>query len=155
MSLAFGTQPAWTFLLRTPEAVEEGVRSALKRQLQAAYFVARGGRYLAGGDVTGTKKRRVTPDLVLGDDQAVGDVKYMTTNGEVSRPHLYQATTFATAYGATRATVVGFGGQHANEHVQVGVVEVQGFSWDTTEMDPENAAVRLAREIKVWLGLAK
>ena len=79
----------------------------------------------------------------------------MMTNGEVSRPHLYQATTFATAYGTTRATVIGFGTQHVNEHVQVGVVNVQGFSWDTAEMDPENAAVRLALEIKSWLGLAK
>jgi hypothetical protein len=151
ISLASGAQPAWTFLFRTPEAVEEGVRSALKRQLQPAFKVERGGRYLASGDVTGTKKCRLTPDLVLGEDQAIGDVKYMTTNGEVSRPHLYQATTFATGYGATRASVVGFDGQHANEHVQVGVVKVQGFCWDTTETDPEVAAARLAYEIKSWL----
>jgi hypothetical protein len=118
-----------------------------------ALKVQRGGKELIGGDLRGTKKRRVTPDLVFADDQAVGDVKYMTTNGEVSRPHLYQATTFAAAYGATRSTVVGFGGQHVNEHVQVGDVKVHGFSWDTTETDPVNAAMRLALEIKSWLAV--
>jgi len=60
-SLAFGTRPAWAFLFRTPEAVEEGVRSALKRQLQAAYKVQRGGKEFIGSDLRGTQDRSRHP----------------------------------------------------------------------------------------------
>jgi 5-methylcytosine-specific restriction enzyme subunit McrC len=147
-----GARPARTFLLRTPDAVEDGIRSVLKGHLPPHVVVKRGGKDLAARDHSGPKKRRVTPDIVFYDDLAIADVKYMITNGDVSTPHLYQATTFATAYKARLAAVIGFGYRAKQATVQVGDVTVRGFVWDTAvDGEPEAAASKLALDVLEWL----
>jgi 5-methylcytosine-specific restriction enzyme subunit McrC len=145
---ARGTQPAWTFLFRTPEAVEEGVRNALRRRLEPDWKVRKYGMRLGG-----TRNRSLSPDLVIGDGVAIGDVKYrVTASGDIDRSHLNQVTTFATGYGTGRAMLLAFGTPSRGEIVHVGPVQVHGFNWDTSETDPTRASAKLAQEISLWLG---
>lgn len=145
---AHGEQPAWTFLFRTPEAVEEGVRNALRRHLEPDWKVRKYGMRLGG-----TRNRSLSPDLVIGDGVAIGDVKYrITTSGDIDRSHLNQVTTFATGYGTERAILLAFGTPSRGEVVHVGPVQVHGFNWDTSETDPARSSAKLAEEISVWLG---
>lgn len=141
-----GRQSVWTFLFRTPDAVEEGIRDALTRHLDSTWKVAKRGKRLVG-----SHKRTLQPDLVFGDEVAVGDVKYRVTNGEISRSHLNQATTFATGYNAMQAVVVGFGSVPVGEQVQVGNIRVDGMNWDISQHDPKVAAAALATQINCWL----
>ncbi len=151
IEVSHGSRVAQTFLLRTPDAVEEGVRCALNLHLPQHLAVKRGGKELVAGDASGSKKRRLTPDIVFGADRGVGDVKYMITNGDVSTTHLYQVTTFATAYGAKWAAVIGFGEESVDATVQVGDVRVRGFRWRVSEPNPEAAASQLAWDVSDWL----
>ncbi|MFC7673280.1 McrC family protein [Mycolicibacterium sp. GCM10028919] len=138
----------WTFLFRTPEAIETGVRSCLSHRVGVA--VAKRGRELAGD-----RKRRLNPDLVFGSGFAVGDVKYkLTIDGSIRRSDLNQVTTFATGYNANHAVVVGFGPSATGEQVQVGDVDVRGFNWDVNETNPVDAADRLAESLVEWLAVA-
>lgn len=151
IDIGFGSQAAQTFLLRTPDAVEEGVRCALREALPPRLAVKRGGKQLVAKNLKGGKKRGVTPDLVFGEDEAVGDVKYMITNGDVSTAHMYQVTTFATAYGVKKSAVIGFGVDSGGATVQVGEILVRGFSWRTSAPDPRNSASELGSEVAKWL----
>ncbi|MBU3750673.1 MAG: hypothetical protein FGM52_09505, partial [Mycobacterium sp.] len=151
IEVSHGGRIAQTFLLRTPDAVEEGIRCALNEHLPKEHAVKRGGKELIAGDSSGAKKRRVTPDIIFGRDLAVGDVKYVITNGDVSTAHLYQVTTFATAYEAEKAALIGFGPGSVDARIEVGNVSVRGFSWKTTEADPRTAAAKLGFEVASWL----
>jgi 5-methylcytosine-specific restriction endonuclease McrBC regulatory subunit McrC len=142
-----GPMSMWTFLYRTPEPVEDGVRASLRRHLTPTWEVAKKGMRLAG-----SKHRLLQPDLVFGDHIAVGDVKYKTTtDGEISRSNLNQITTFATGYGSTKAVVVAFGDVPVGEYVQVGDVHVSGINWNTSAADPRQAGAELAVRISSWL----
>lgn len=135
----------WTFLLRTPEAIETGVRSCLSSRIGIP--IAKRGREL-GGD----RKRRLNPDLVFGNGFAVGDVKYkVTSDGSIARSDLNQVTTFATGYDAAHAVVVGFSHEVIGERVQVGQVDVRALNWDVDQTNPADAADRLAEQLLEWL----
>ena len=64
-----GGLSARTFLIRTPEAVEEGLRQILVRQLPGIDVVKRG-RQLPPTSLT------LTPDLLFDQGRAVADIKY-------------------------------------------------------------------------------
>jgi hypothetical protein len=105
LSMEEGGKSTWTFLFRTPEAVEEGLRDSLRTHLEPAWKVQKTGKILLGD-----RNRSLNPDLVFGDNDAVGDVKYrLTADGEIKRGDLNQVTTFATGYHAKKATVIAFG----------------------------------------------
>jgi hypothetical protein len=146
MFLQQGAASLWTFLYRTPEPVEEGIRATLRRHLGHTWHITKKGKKLLG-----SKGRLLQPDLVFGDDFAVGDVKYQVTGGEISRPNLNQVTTFATGYGVRKAVVVAFGHIPLGEYVQVGDVAVSGINWDTSVNDPTQSGVDLARRVASWL----
>jgi hypothetical protein len=147
IGLREGPAALWTFLYRTPESIEEGVRACLKRHLSPTWEVAKKGKRLVG-----SRNRLLQPDLVFGIEAAVGDVKYhLTTDGGISRPHLNQITTFATGYGAKKGVVIAFGDLPTGEFAHVGEVHVAGMNWDTSDADPEHAGVELAARIGSWL----
>lgn len=147
VSMHQGAGATWTFLCRTPEAVEVGLRTALSERLSPRWPITKKGMELAGG-----RKRTLNPDLVFGHSRAIGDVKYkLSPDGGIRRADLNQVTTFATGYGVTKATVVAFGGHEVGEYVQVGGVAVNGFCWNTREPDPDRAADRLAENVERWL----
>jgi 5-methylcytosine-specific restriction endonuclease McrBC regulatory subunit McrC len=147
LSLEEGGKSTWTFLFRTPEAVEEGLRNALRTHLEPAWKVQKTAKILLGD-----RNRSLNPDLVFGRNEAVGDVKYrLTVDGEIKRGELNQVTTFATGYHAKKATVIAFGPCEAGEEVHVGPVQVNGFNWNSDGATPEQAARRLAERVESWL----
>lgn len=145
LSMRHNSMSAWTFLFRTPDAIEEGVRSILSDRLGVRIVRS---RKSLGGD----RNRTINPDLVFGNLPVVGDVKYkVTMDGSIGRSDLYQAATFATGYGVGQAVVVGFGSQAVGERVRVGGADIRGFNWDVGQLDPEVSADLLANELAEWL----
>ena len=69
-----GGHYARTFLIRTPEMVEEGIRRVLQRRLGHRWRIEKKGRQLIGSSLT------FNPDLVVDDGFAVADVKYKWTD---------------------------------------------------------------------------
>lgn len=98
---AAGTAPAWTFLIRTPELIEDAVRGILRRGLHDIVEVKKSGLQLMPSKLT------LNPDLLFGD-AAIGDVKYTLLGPDWNRSYLYQAVTFATGFRLPRAGVFGF-----------------------------------------------
>jgi 5-methylcytosine-specific restriction endonuclease McrBC regulatory subunit McrC len=147
LSMEEGGKSTWTFLFRTPEAVEEGLRNSLRTHLEPAWKVQKTGKILLGD-----RNSSLNPDLVFGDNDAVGDVKYrLTADGEIKRGDLNQVTPFATGYHAKKATVIAFGPCETGEEVHVGSVQVNGFNWNSDQATPEQAATRLAESVGSWL----
>jgi hypothetical protein len=146
LSMEQGNTSTWTFLFRTPEAVEAGVRDSLRKYLEPAWKVRKASKSLRGD-----RNRSLNPDLVFGDDDAVGDVKYrLARDGEITRGALNQIITFATGYDATKAIVIAFGPPETGEEVFVGPVHVNGLNWNF-EATPEQAAAGLADRVLSWL----
>lgn len=142
-----GAHPMWTFLCRTPDAVEAGVRSILSHRLGTHWAIDKQGKTLAGD-----KCRRLNPDLVFGNTFAVGDVKYKrSSDGTIARSDLNQITTFATGYGVTAGVVIAFGKDEVGENVHVGPVRINGFNWNIDDPTPDRAADRIARHLQGWL----
>lgn len=142
-----GSRSTWTFLFRTPEPVEEGVRRVL-----GAHLAPRWGVRKSSLPLRGNRNRSLNPDLVFGNGGAVGDVKYRRAgDGEIKRDELNQVVTFATGYAATRAAIIAFGACETGEQVRVGTVAVNAFYWNPDTATPEEAASALAEKVSGWL----
>jgi 5-methylcytosine-specific restriction enzyme subunit McrC len=112
--LEVGEDRAWTFLLRTPEMVELGLRRVLARELAPAWKVEKRGLRLSSSTLT------LNPDLVFEDGAAVGDVKYKLATREWRRGDLYQAVAFATGFRAASSLVVDFAREPDNNKSKKG-----------------------------------
>ena len=141
-----GAGPAWTFLFRTPEPVEEGIRQILKQRLGPAWNVRKKGRALAGAS-----PRTLNPDLVFGEDDAIGDVKYRLSTGAIQTSHLYQVTSFAAGYRTPHGLLIEFGDDQTGDHVEVGSIRVRAVNWNTGVNDPSAAADQLCQQVEEWL----
>jgi 5-methylcytosine-specific restriction enzyme subunit McrC len=146
-ALAEGPEPAWTFLIRTPEMVEAGVRQILADGLHD-HSVTKQGLQLAGSTKT------LNPDLVFDGGTAVGDVKYKITGTDWNTADLYQTVAFATGYRASKAVVISFsphGGKLPT--LQVGDVEVSHIPWQAdSTLTPSDSATLLIEDLTAWLG---
>jgi len=147
-SIEHGSQDAWTFLIRTPEMVEDGVRNVLRRRLGPQWTVQKRGRQLVGSTMT------LNPDLVFGDGLAVADVKYKWFGEEWARTDLYQVVAFATGFHTVSAALIGF--RHLVtvpvKRVRVGPIELSELAWEANEeVSPSHAADRLASGVSQWL----
>jgi hypothetical protein len=151
--LEHGKEIVWTFLIRTPELVEAGVRNELRERLGERWDIRKETIPLVGS------KMSVAPDLLIGDGDAVGDVKYKRTTAKWRRADLYEVTAFAAAAGASRAAIVGFQGVADPElptTVGIGDTEVRFFAWHAREdVTPVDAAASLAEELDDWLSVAE
>jgi 5-methylcytosine-specific restriction enzyme subunit McrC len=96
-----GRDATWTFLIRTPDLVEAGLRTIM-RSVIVAHDVRKEGRVPVGSPMS------FNPDLVIGHGTAVGDVKYKLSKGDWPRGDLYQLVTFAEAFGTDRGILVRF-----------------------------------------------
>jgi 5-methylcytosine-specific restriction enzyme subunit McrC len=146
-TLEHGGQSAWTFLIRTPEMVEEGIRNALAARLPHRSIRA------ASISLSGTH-RTANPDILVDEGLAVADVKYKLWDGDWNRPDLYQAVAFAAAVRTPHAAIVGFSGTATSPipAVQWGDVEVRALNWDAdAAATPEQAADDLAERAEEWL----
>lgn len=141
-----GSRMSWTFLCRTPESVEEGVRNCLAQRLGSRWSITKRGLSLAG-----TFKRVLHPDLVFGNVEAVGDVKYkVSVDGSITRSDLNQVITFAAGHCVSKAGVLSFGNRVIGERVAVGSIDVSGFNW-SLESSPPDSANQLEVQVRGWL----
>lgn len=144
-----GEERAWSFLIRTPEVVEEGVRSVLNEHWRgSADSVRKASVRLPPTTLT------LTPDLVFAPSGLVGDVKYRVGDGKWHRPHLYQATTFATALGSRAALVIAFATSHQEPapRLYVGPVALSSIYWDARPgTPPAEAGLSLAEKVHSWV----
>lgn len=145
-TIAAGSSPAWTFLIRTPELIEAAIRSILRRALSDLTGVEKSGRQLKPSRLT------LNPNLVFGS-LAVADVKYSMLSSDWNRTHLYQAVAFATGYQVQRAGVFGFTSTGSTPpELQVGRVHLRAFTWHANEqVAPEVAETKLVNETRTWI----
>jgi len=143
-----GPDVAWTFLIRTPELIEEGVRQVLRRELIGRREVVKQGRQIPGSTLT------FNPDLLFDGGVATGDVKYKWLGREWKRNDLYQAIAFAVAFETDLAALGGFRSTPLPEPrlLRIGDIEVREFEWiANSDIPPEEAGKMLASSIDSWL----
>lgn len=146
--LATGPNVAWSFLIRTPEMVERGLRAILEDRLGPAR-VGKGKLPLPGSTLT------FNPDLVFDHGRAIGDVKYKLSRGEWDRADLYEVIAFAEAYHATRALILRFREPAVATipDLVVGAKTVREVTWIADpSIQPVDAANAVVDEVVDWLG---
>ena len=146
--LEAGENVAWTFLLRTPEPVEDGIRKILSDRLGHPWTVEKRGRQAVGSKMT------FNPDLVFSGGLATGDVKYSVTSKDWRRSDLYQAIAFATIYETNEAAIIGFtlSGGVAPPPIDVGQMTIRHIDWAAgSAVPPDQAAAKLTDDIATWL----
>jgi 5-methylcytosine-specific restriction enzyme subunit McrC len=142
-SVAGGLASAWTFLIRTPELVETGLRQALIDGMPDVR-IRKVSAPLAGTSM------RVNPDLVFGDGRAVGDVKYKRTDAEWNRPDLYEVVAFAAAFRVSDAVLLYFSEVGIEPRgVGVGDIQVSSIAWNCS-LTPDVAEGALCRAVREW-----
>lgn len=139
-TISHGQEPSTTFLIRTPEMVEAGLRALLQNALPHRKIEKRGVQ-LEGATMT------LNPDLVLDSGQVVGDVKYKLLARDWPRPDLYQLVAFVTGFRARRGVLVHFTTERedALPSLRVGDVGLDAVSWlARDEIEPNDALSGLA-----------
>ncbi|MDT0184323.1 hypothetical protein Q9S36_29425 [Microbacterium sp. ARD31] len=141
-----GGEVAWAFLIRTPEAIEAGIRRVLQDALAPAFTVEKRGMALMPSTKT------LNPDLVF-NGLAIGDVKYKVQGADWDTGDLYQAVAFATGFRMKRAAILTFSkGQNAHAPLQVGDVLLSNFCWPADpSLGSQEAATRLVTDVRGWL----
>ena len=136
------------FLVRTPEIIEDGLRSILAAAI-SEFSISK--RKLLLGD----SGLSINPDLVFCGDLAVGDVKYRSLNNSWSRADFNQIVTFATGFCCRHAAIVGFddeGPETLPRPVTIGQVSVRAFGWLTASHSiPVGSQSRLVEQVRSWL----
>jgi 5-methylcytosine-specific restriction enzyme subunit McrC len=146
-ALHAGPNSAWTFLFRTPDLIEEGIRQVLQRALPD-WVVGKKGRMMRPSSL------RLTPDLVVNDGFAIADIKYKLADAHWDRNDLYQAVAFAAGFRTLKAAVIGFTkvGHVTLPEVQVGDIAVSPLMWKAhPDLVPEDAATDLIAQMTSWL----
>lgn len=149
-SPALGGELAWTFLIRTPTAIEEGLRQVLAEGLAPNHSVTKRSLPIEGANLT------FNPDLYFDAGLAVGDVKYKVASGEWRRSDLYQGISFAVAAGSSHGCVVDFARapQVCPPQIKIGDIRMAQFSWQALdELDPWDSAASLVSEVADWLAV--
>ncbi|HEY1129833.1 MAG TPA: hypothetical protein VGF12_10550, partial [Roseateles sp.] len=146
IGIQFGDTAGRTFLLRTPELIEGGIRRMIAGALPGVQVEA--GRLMLGR--TGLS---LNPDLVFDRGRAVGDVKYKLLSRSWNRADLYQALAFATAYRTRHALTVGFHNLDVPRpsELVVGDVACRVVAWDArNEVQPKAAQAEFERDLRRW-----
>lgn len=139
-----GREPVTTFLIRTPEMVEAGLRTLLQKALPETGIEKRG-LQLKPSTMT------LNPDLVFNSGESVGDVKYKVLGTEWQRPDLYQLVAFATGFRANMGVLVHFARERGEQlpSVKVGHVQLHAASWFAQDdLDPTVALGDLADRLR-------
>jgi 5-methylcytosine-specific restriction endonuclease McrBC regulatory subunit McrC len=137
-----GNKHAWSFLIPTADAVEEGIRCIIAEALAPRFRVVKQGMRLTPTSLT------VNPDLVFVQLSAIGDVKYKLSTQEWPRTDLYQAVAFASAFKANVAVVVCFGATSDSglPAVPFGDIQVNSVVWPS-DVAPEDARKTLCSSV--------
>ncbi len=146
-TISHGQEPVTSFLIRTPEMIEAGLRTVLQQELPDRTIEKRG-RQLKGSTMT------LNPDLVFDSGDSVGDVKYKLLSGDWPRADLYQLVAFATGFRARKGVLIHFAGERDQDlpSLRVGDVQLHAASWlARVEIEPEEALSGLAVAVKALL----
>lgn len=146
-TLDAGDSASWTFLVRTPEMVEEGIRRVLQDEWSPARIRRERKRLLPAGF-------SVNPDLVIDAGRAVADVKYKLSGTTWDRGDVYEVVAFASAFLTQHAALIGFRGQSAPvlPAVPVGNIRVEQMSWPIGDgVEPEQGAESLRNQFRAWM----
>jgi hypothetical protein len=146
--LVIGDEQVWTFLIRTPHAIERGLRHALAEALPTALVPYKASLILKG------TKMKINPDLSFGD-RAIADVKYKVSEDKWRRSDFNQLVTFATGSEVRHAAMIDFQLDPIPrlDTVPVGNVNVAHLVWPCVPgCTPQDALGQLAQQIKRWAG---
>ncbi len=144
--LVEGQAHVQSFLIRTPEMVEEALRNLLAEGLLGRTAVKKTGLVLGSSSMT------VNPDLVF-DKLAIGDVKYKVNWLSWPRPDLYQSVAFASAYSRPEALIVSLASELRRRLPAVGFggVTVRHLVWHAvSSWSPEAAAENFKEQARDW-----
>ena len=145
--ISAGIGEAWTFLIRTPEAIESGIRAVLADGLSPRFTVLKYGTTLHPSTM------EVQPDLRFDPIGYVGDVKYKNFRSNWPRGDLYQSVAFAAGCGVQRSCVIsmGVGNDAKLRDVKFGDIEVTSILWDAREeTKPTEAARQIIADCQIW-----
>lgn len=151
-TLIAGEHLGESFLIRTPEIVESGLRTVLKESLGAKWTIAKRGRQLPNSTMT------FNPDLVVNDGLAVADVKYKIASDDWDRGDLYQIVSFATAYRAKQAALLSFARSRfpTTTQLRVGDMQVRRLFWPASDdVSPSVASSAMCDQFVTWLEQAR
>lgn len=149
-ALVHGDHLAWTFLVRTPTMVEEGVRRVLQRHF-GAERIQKYGRRLRATTMT------LTPDLVIDDGAAVADVKYKCAMGAWNRADMFEVNAFATEFRTSRALIIDF--QTSTETtalspIAIGDTVISHLPWEASlDRSSDEAATMLCDKFERWMNI--
>jgi|AntAceMinimDraft_1070359.scaffolds.fasta_scaffold35480_2 hypothetical protein len=148
ISSTYGKTQGLAFLVRTPELVEDGLRSILAEDISSPKITKR--KFMLGDSGLS-----INPDLIFGDGFAIGDVKYKQLQSVWNKPDFNQLVTFATGFQSNHAILVGFASSETAvlpKPVQIGGVSTTVLGWLTTDAtSPESSRNQLVAEVKHWL----
>ena len=135
------------FLVKTPEIIEDGLRSILASSLPNVAIAKR--RLLLGDSGLS-----MNPDLVFGSHIAVGDVKYRYLTPDWNRSDLNQVVAFATAFQCPASLLLGFAREALDplpRRVPVGSVTTTSLAWvASSAVDPAQSAANLGAQVRSW-----
>ena len=144
-----GTISGRAFLIRTPELIEDALRSVLSRRLTTNEVKKRRLSLGASGFT-------INPDLVFDGGRAIADIKYRLLADKWHRASLYQAVAFSAAFNSRRCAILGFtSGSAPPPSVLVGEIAARSFAWDaSTDVEPVTSEDFLVSEVSQWLAQA-
>lgn len=144
--LVVGGQTVWTFLLRTPEPLEDGLRRTLVDLLPSELAPVKRRLELPGTNMT------LNPDLIFGET-AVAEVKYKLSQRSWRRPDLNQLVTFAKGFRTDHCAMIDFQTSPGTTlpSVRIGDIDVTHLSWPALEeLTPASALEQLTHQIVEW-----
>jgi 5-methylcytosine-specific restriction enzyme subunit McrC len=142
-----GVSKLWTFLIRTPEAIEDGIRNILRNGL-TPIAVSKYGTTLSPSSLL------IEPDLRFDPLGAIGDCKYKIYRGEWPRGDLYQSVAFAAGARTQKACVISFAvsSEDELEDAHFGDIVVRNIRWRAhRDVTPAAAQNRLVDDCRQWL----
>ena len=161
VDLISGNTSGNAFLIRTPEIVENGIRSMLNAHFNSPVYLEKRRLSLK----IAPTEMSLTPDLLfrIGDYHqrnavhserritlSTGDVKYKVNRGEWDRSDLYQAIAFASAFQARSGIILTFGKPVMNSKavLRIGEMSFSQFTWNfELNAKPEDAKLALVSDL--------
>jgi 5-methylcytosine-specific restriction enzyme subunit McrC len=148
VTLSIGHLQGTAFLIRTPQIIEDGMRSIVAEGLPSIQVRKR--RLLL--DDSGIS---INPDIVFGDSLAVADVKYKYFDRDWNRNDFNQIVTFATALHCDQCALLGFTFESSFSKpsiVSVGRVKATRIGWPVgLGAQPQKIADVVTAEFGHWL----
>jgi 5-methylcytosine-specific restriction enzyme subunit McrC len=148
ISLSNGETEGTSFLLRTPEIIEDGLRSIIAAGMPNIQVTKR-------RQMLGDSGISMNPDIVFGNKLAIADVKYKYFGRDWNRNDFNQIVAFATAFDSRHCALFGFVSEtnfSKSVFVRVGRVEATRIAWPVGPgTSPEKVSQLMVASLENWL----